>query len=81
MATKRGTNAHRDALALMQANRMEDTDAVVRVLHPLSKPELHLLLSSLAQMVVFAQACDPKEGWDAFAARYKAAIDANEPEG
>jgi hypothetical protein len=29
-------------------------------------------------MVVFAHACDPKEGWDAFAARYKAAIDTSE---
>lgn len=76
MPTKRAIDGHRNALALMQAARLKDTDATFQLLQSLTTPELHLLLNSLTQMVVFAQVCDPKEGWDAFAARYRAAIDA-----
>lgn len=75
MATNPGVDLHRTALALVQANKAQDTDAVIAVLAMVKAHHVGTFLAALADMVHYAHACDPADGWEDFTERYSAALD------
>ena len=75
MATNTGVDLHRTALALVQANKTQDTEGVIAVLAMVKESEIGVFLAALADMVHYAHACDPADGWEDFTERYSAALD------
>lgn len=81
MGTKKdAVDQHRTALALISANRAGDVDGVISVLGMVTEDELTEFLIALCDTVHVAFEADPAQGWDAFVARYQAAIDAADAE-
>lgn len=77
MATREGIEIHRAIQALLVANENGDEDGVIALLgmYRLEGPAL-LFLAELVDLVRYAFDFDAAEGWEAFIARYAAAIDA-----
>jgi hypothetical protein len=78
MATKNDMETHRKALALIQANRMDDEPGIVAVLGMVREAEIGEFLVAITELVSVAFDTDPATGWDAFISHHAANIDAAE---
>lgn len=76
MAMKKGVDEHRTALALVQAAKTGDVNAVRAVVGMLEDEDQFVgFLTALATMVFYAHDCDPRRGWKAFVDAYAASLD------
>jgi hypothetical protein len=77
MASNKIIEAHRTAVAFVQAQRAGDREGMRALLAMVAEDEKEFMefFAALANMVGYALASDPRQGWQGFVDAYAASMD------